>query len=83
LKSNVGSKLQEYLDVELKGKCMNPGDCLVLNVLVENLEFKWVAFLCISVWEGSSKALQDPLQEDIEQAVDAIRNKNLGSVCMT
>jgi hypothetical protein len=83
LKSNVGSKLQEYLDVELKGKCMNPGDCLVLNVLVENLEFKWVAFLCISVWEGSSKALQDPLQEDIEQAIDAIRNKNLGSVCMT
>ena len=44
---------------------MNPGDCLVLNVLVENLEYRYVGFLCISVWEGSSKGLQDPLQEDI------------------
>lgn len=50
LKANVGAKLQEYLDVELKGKCMNPGDCLVISVTIENFIYKAVALLCINVW---------------------------------
>lgn len=35
LKPNIARKVQEYLDVELKHKCMNPGDCLFITVLIE------------------------------------------------
>lgn len=46
----LARKVQEYLDVELKHKCMNPGDCLFITVLIEDFKFEEVALLCINVW---------------------------------
>lgn len=50
LKPNIARKVQEYLDVKLKHKCMNPGDCLFITVLIEDFKFEEVALLCINVW---------------------------------
>lgn len=84
VKDVVGPKLQDYLDVELKSKCMNPGDCLILDVSIEHLKFGCVAILCVNVWEGSSNnSLQDPLEEDIEHALNSILAKGYRSACIT
>lgn len=54
----VGSKLQDHLDIELMGKCMNPGDCLILDVNINQFMFKHVAILCVNIWTGGDVKLQ-------------------------
>lgn len=63
---------------------MNPGDCLILDVRIEHLKFNCVAILCVNLWEGSNgTSLQDPLEEDIEHALDSVLARGYKSVCIT
>lgn len=62
---------------------MSVGECLVVNVSMQDIIFTKVAFLCIKIWECDNKGLKEPLQEDIEKALDLLKAESVMSVCIT
>lgn len=41
---------------------MNIGESMILNLTIPEFQFKYVAVLCINIWESSKKSKREPYQ---------------------